>query len=141
MRRRRDSNDRPWTVAHVRAWLDVFDSSGPIVVLANRQPIRHDRTPDGRIVVRRSASGLVTALEPLVQACSGVWVAHGAGTADRTVVNRRDGLDVPPASLRYRLRRVWLDDDEERGVLLRVCERRAVAPVPSRPCAADLPIG
>jgi trehalose 6-phosphate synthase len=84
-------------------------------VLANREPIRHDRAADGSIVVRRSASGLVTALEPLIEACSGVWVAHGAGTADRAVVDRRNGLDVPPASPMYRLRRVWLTEREERG--------------------------
>ena len=137
MVRQRDPNTRPWTAEHVQTWLEAFDSSGPIVVLANREPFRHDRAPDGSIVVRRSASGLVTALEPLVQACSGIWVAHGAGTADRAVVDRRDGLDVPPASPMYRLRRVWLDDDEERGYyygfanegLWPLCHRAHVQPV------------
>jgi trehalose 6-phosphate synthase len=95
--------------------LGAFDGSGPIVVLANREPIRHDRAADGRIVVKRSASGLVTALEPLIQACAGVWVAHGAGTADSVVVEWRDGLEVPPANPMYRLRRVWLDDHEKQG--------------------------
>lgn len=108
-------NACPWTVERLQMCLDAFDGTGPIVVLANREPVQHDRAADGSIVVRRSASGLVTALEPLIQACSGVWVAHGAGTADRVVVDWRDGLDVPPANSPYRLRRVWLDDDEERG--------------------------
>jgi trehalose 6-phosphate synthase len=85
-----------------------------IVVLANREPFRHEMTPDGVSVVR-SASGLVTALEPLVEACQGVWVAHGAGNADRLVVECRDGLNVPPANPRYRLRRVWLSDADVRG--------------------------
>ncbi len=85
-----------------------------IIVLANREPFRHEMTPDGVAVVR-SASGLVTALEPLVEACQGVWVAHGAGSADRLVVERRDGLNVPPANPRYRLRRVWLSDSDVRG--------------------------
>jgi trehalose 6-phosphate synthase len=137
MLRQRDPNTRPWTAEHVETLLETFDSSGPIVVLANREPITHDRSPDGSIVVRRSASGLVTALEPLLQACSGVWVAHGAGTADRVVVDRRDGLDVPPASPMYRLRRVWLDDHEERGYyygfanegLWPLCHRAHVQPV------------
>ena len=137
MVRQGDPNAHPWTAEHVQTWLEAFDSSGPIVVLANREPIRHDRAPDGSIVVRRSASGLVTALEPLVQACSGVWVAHGAGTADRAVVDRRDGLDVPLASPMYRLRRVWLDDHEERGYyygfanerLWPLCHRAHVQPV------------
>ncbi len=85
-----------------------------IIVLANREPFRHEMTPDGVAVVR-SASGLVTALEPLVEACQGVWVAHGAGNADRLVVECRDGLNVPPANPRYRLRRVWLSDADLRG--------------------------
>ncbi|MBI2828447.1 MAG: trehalose-6-phosphate synthase [Acidobacteria bacterium] len=121
----------------MRACLDAFDGTGPIVVLANREPIRHDRAADGRIVVRRSASGLVTALEPLIESCSGVWVAHGAGTADRVVVDWRDGLDVPPANPLYRLRRVWLNEREERGYyygfanegLWPLCHRTHVRPV------------
>jgi trehalose 6-phosphate synthase len=87
----------------------------PVVVLANREPFRHELGPDGRIVVARSASGLVTALEPLVEASGGVWVAHGSGTADRLFVDARDGLNVPPANPRYRLRRIWLDSEEVRG--------------------------
>jgi hypothetical protein len=49
-------------------------------------------------------------------------VAHGAGTADKIVIDRRDGLDVPPANPLYRLRRVWLNDREERGYYLRAVQ-------------------
>jgi trehalose 6-phosphate synthase len=109
----------------------------PIVVLANRQPVQHDYAPDGSISVKHSTSGLVTAVEPLMRACSGVWVAHGAGTADRVVVDRRDGLDVPPANPSYRLRRVWLDEGELRGYyqgfanegLWPLCHRTTMRPV------------
>lgn len=104
-----------WTEARLKTLLDTFFSRERIVVLANREPFVHDRASDGRIVVRRSASGLVTALEPLVQACSGVWVAHGAGTADNIVVDRRNGVDVPPANSQYRLRRIGLDEREQQG--------------------------
>lgn len=106
--RERHKNWRPAS----RPRLRTFDDSERVVVLANREPFRHERTPDGGIAVVRSASGLVTALEPLVEACRGVWVAHGAGSADRMVVDRCDGLNVPPATPLYRLRRVWLDDAE-----------------------------
>jgi trehalose 6-phosphate synthase len=76
-------------------------------------------------------------LEPVIEACSGVWVAHGAGTADRTVVDRWDGLDVPPANPMYRLRRVWLNEHEEQGYyygfsnegLWPLCHRTQVHPV------------
>jgi len=131
------ANSDPWTLEHVEAWLGAFHGSGPIAVLANREPIRHDYAPDGSIVESRSASGLVTALEPLVEACSGVWVAHGAGTADDVLVDRRDRLEVPPAKPLYRLRRVWLDAREQRGYydgfanegLWPLCHRAGVEPI------------
>jgi trehalose 6-phosphate synthase len=86
-----------------------------VIVLANRAPFTHERTRDGWPRLKRSASGLVTALEPLVEACSGIWVAHGSGNADAAVADDRGGLDVPPANPQYRLRYVWLPDDEHRG--------------------------
>jgi trehalose 6-phosphate synthase len=91
-------------------------SGKPIVVLANRAPLSCERSVDGRIKYKRSAGGLVTALEPLVEACSGTWVAHGAGNDDDGMcVDDRGGLDVPPANLGYRLRHVRLSDGEYRG--------------------------
>ena len=85
------------------------------IVLANRAPYRYDCTPDGRIRLTRAASGLVTAIEPLVDACSGTWVAHAAGEGDMLAAADRSELDVPPANPRYRLRYVALDADEHRG--------------------------
>lgn len=138
MFRKREKNRRAiWTAERLRTWLNTFLSGERIVVLANREPFMHDRAADGGIVVRRSAGGLVTALEPVVQACSGVWVAHGAGTADRAVVDWRNGVDVPPANPQYRLRRVWLDEREQQGyyygfaneALWPLCHRAHVQPV------------
>lgn len=88
-----------------------------VIVLANRAPFRHEFT-DGRIVTTRSASGLVTALEPLLEAYSGTWVAHAAGTADSHVVDSLGGIDVPPANPRYRVRYVPVPEDEFRGYYL-----------------------
>jgi len=108
-----------------------------IIVLANRQPFRHDYDASGRIVVRHAAAGVVHAVEPLLTATSGVWVGHGAGSADRAVVDRRDGVAVPPGNPSYRLRRVWLSEAEERGYydgfanggLWPLCHRAFVKPV------------
>jgi trehalose 6-phosphate synthase len=130
-------NAYPWTVEHMRASLAAFESTGPIVVLANREPVQHDRSADGSIVARRSAGGLVTALEPLIENCAGVWVAHGSGSADRLIVDRCDGVDVPLENSRYRLRRVWLSKDEQRRyyagfsneALWPLCHRAHVQPV------------
>ena len=85
-----------------------------VIVLANRAPFRHEWS-DGRVAAKRSASGLVTALEPLLEEYSGTWVAHAAGTADMHVLGGRGGIDVPPANPRYRLRYVPLPEDEFHG--------------------------
>ncbi len=61
------------------------------------------------------ASGLVTALEPVLLACNGTWIAHGSGSADRETVDARDHLRVPPDHPSYTLRRVWLTAEEEKG--------------------------
>ena len=98
-----------------RASLDIANAWERVIVLANRAPFTHERTGDGRVSVKRSASGLVTALEPLVEACAGIWVAHGAGNADTAFADVRGGLGVPPANPQYRLRYVRLTDREHRG--------------------------
>ena len=98
-----------------RASLDISNAWERVIVLANRAPFTHERSADGRVRQKRSASGLVTALEPVVEACSGIWVAHGAGNGDTAFVDDRGGLDVPPASPQYRLRYVWLPEREHRG--------------------------
>src|SRR5262249_41731235 len=69
----------------------------------------------GSIVVRRPASGLVTALEPILQACSGVWVAYGSGSADRAAADCNGRLTITTGDVAYRLRREWLTETEERG--------------------------
>src|SRR5205809_443523 len=69
------------------------------------------------IEVWRPASGVVSALEPIMRACSGTWIAHGSGTADRDVVDAHDRVVVPPPpdAAAYQLRRVWLTEEEEAG--------------------------
>ncbi len=88
-----------------------------LVVVSNREPIVH-RWRAGRIETLTPASGLTTAVLPLVTACHGTWVAHGAGDADFELTDARDGLDVfpdPGRHRRYRLRRVRLEREIEDG--------------------------
>ena len=92
-----ESRDRDLrTRGRSRASLDTSNEWERVIVLANRAPFTHERTADDRVSLKRSASGLVTALEPLVEAYSGTWVAHGAGNADMMVVDDHGGLSVPP---------------------------------------------
>jgi len=84
------------------------------VVASNREPYMHARTPDG-IKCIRPASGMAIALDSIMQACGGVWVAHGSGNADKNVVDERDRIEVPEEDGKYFLRRVWMNRDEEEG--------------------------
>ncbi len=93
-----------------------------VIVVSNREPYIHELDDKGELFVRRPASGLVTAIEPVMRACSGIWVAHGSGSADADVVNAASRIEVPPhapgeppARDAYTLRRVWLSEEEERG--------------------------
>ncbi len=104
-----------WTPERLKSTLTEHLRGERIVLLANREPYIHERELSGAIRVVHPASGLVTALEPVMRACSGVWVGHGAGTADRATVDARDRLRVPPDEESYWLRRVWLSKEEEAG--------------------------
>ncbi|MDC7788318.1 trehalose-6-phosphate synthase [Rhodoplanes sp. TEM] len=85
-----------------------------VLVVSNREPYIHNRTEDG-ISLQTPASGLVSALEPVMRATGGTWIAHGSGSADRDTVDRDDKVAVPPADPTYMLRRVWLSDEEQDG--------------------------
>jgi trehalose 6-phosphate synthase len=85
-----------------------------VIILSNREPYIHNLTAEG-IVLQTPASGLVSALEPVMRACGGTWIAHGSGTADRDTVDANDRIDVPPSTPSYKLRRVWISDEEENG--------------------------
>ena len=89
--------------------------SPQMIVVSNREPYIHNRGDDGRPLVQFPASGMVTALEPIVRACAGTWIAHGSGSADKQVVDIHDRIRVPPSDPSYVLRRVWLTQDEEEG--------------------------
>ncbi|MGC9292162.1 MAG: alpha,alpha-trehalose-phosphate synthase (UDP-forming) [Acidobacteriaceae bacterium] len=112
--RLRNSKDPLWTsqrlAAHVRSKLD----GNSLYVVSNREPYVHNRVGN-HIAITVPASGLVTALEPVLCACDGTWVAHGSGDADVATVDGHDRLRVPPQEPRYTLRRVWLSPEEENG--------------------------
>jgi trehalose 6-phosphate synthase len=112
--RSRDESQITWTPESLRAILHGELRGEDIIVVSNREPYIHQHT-DAGIAAHRPASGLVTALEPIMRACSGVWIAHGSGDADRAMVDERDRLGVPPEGPAYQLRRVWLTAEEEAG--------------------------
>jgi trehalose 6-phosphate synthase len=103
-----------WTEERLKQFVSLRFGDRPLIVVSNREPISH--VWKGRqIATQTPASGLVTAMEPVMRACGGVWVAHGSGDADREVVDKRDHVGVPPIEPRYTLRRIWLSREEEDG--------------------------
>jgi trehalose-6-phosphate synthase len=113
---RRILGDSPqlWTPDKLRALLHDELAGDEVLVVSNREPYLHVKTADG-IAIHRPASGLVTAVEPVMRACSGTWIAHGSGSADRETVDKQDRVAVPPDHPSYTLRRIWLSKEEEAG--------------------------
>ncbi|MCK6546331.1 trehalose-6-phosphate synthase [Myxococcota bacterium] len=104
----------PWSPRRLKAALTEHLQGERVVILANREPYIHEKT-DGGVRVVHPASGLVSALEPVMRACSGVWVAHGSGSADRETADAKGRVRVPPGEESYVVRRVWLSEAEEAG--------------------------
>ena len=112
--RLRDTGESLWPAdrlaAHVCARLD----NGRLFVVSNREPYVHMRHGQS-VEVMVPPSGVVTAIEPILRACDGTWIAHGNGDADLETVDEHDRLRVPPEDPHYSLRRVWLNKAEEEG--------------------------
>ncbi len=103
-----------WNAENLRKFVKSEFDNPEILIVSNREPYIHSRV--GRdIRVQFPASGMVSALEPIMRACSGTWIAHGSGNADRDVVDADDHIMVPPSSPNYTLRRIWLSEEEQEG--------------------------
>jgi len=91
-----------------------ISAGAKVIVVSNREPYVHERIEEGIRVVR-PASGMVTALEPIVRAVGGTWIAYGGGSADRLVVDERGRIALPPEDPKFILKRVWVGRTEEKG--------------------------
>jgi len=103
-----------WTAQRLKEQMRVELKGKKLVLVSNREPYIHEK--DGqeiRCVV--PAGGLITALDPVMRACDGLWIAHGSGDADRETVDGNDTLRVPPGNPAYTLKRIWLTKEEEDG--------------------------
>jgi alpha,alpha-trehalose-phosphate synthase [UDP-forming] len=110
--RLRDAGEHSWTPERLAVHMHNKGSNGRIFVVSNREPYMHVRKGRETVCIV-PPSGLVTAIEPVLRACDGVWVASGSGNADAQNVDQFDRLRVPPDDPRYTLRRVWLSAEEE----------------------------
>jgi alpha,alpha-trehalose-phosphate synthase [UDP-forming] len=103
-----------WTANRLKEHMRVQLGGKKLFLISNREPYMHVK--EGRSVrCITPAGGLVTALDPVMRICDGVWIANGSGEADRGVVDADDKLRVPPEEPAYSLKRVWLTKEEEDG--------------------------
>jgi alpha,alpha-trehalose-phosphate synthase [UDP-forming] len=112
--RLRGAAEAHWTPERLRIYIGNMLRHSHLFVVSNREPYEHVHQGNS-IVAKVPASGLVTALEPILRACDGTWVAQGGGDADRETADARSRLRVPPDTQQYTLRRVWLTKEEEDG--------------------------
>ena len=104
----------PWTADRLREHMRAELGGKKLYLVSNREPYMHEKDGPGiRCVV--PAGGLVTALDPVMRVCDGLWIAHGSGDADRDTVDGHNKLRVPPGEPAYTLKRVWLTREEEDG--------------------------
>lgn len=115
--RLRDRGESLWTAERLKISIHSKLGESRLFAISNREPYEHLHQ-NGAIECSVPASGLVTALEPVLRACDGTWIAQGTGDADRETVDSNDCLRVPPGDPHYTLRRVWLSPDEEQGFYL-----------------------
>ncbi|NWF72971.1 MAG: trehalose-6-phosphate synthase [Nitrospirae bacterium] len=113
-KRMRDESQMSWTPATLKTILHDHLAGDEVLIVSNREPYLHN-WKENQIEVQIPASGVVTALEPIMRACSGVWIAHGSGSADREVVDPRGHVRVPPDNPTYEIRRIWMSQEEEDG--------------------------
>lgn len=113
-RMRLEKLDSPWTAQRLKEFIKDALKGRTIFMVSNREPYIHTKN-GGKISYFFPASGVVTAIESVMQACGGMWIAHGSGDADKLTVDKEDKLQVPPDEPKYTLRRVWLTEEEELG--------------------------
>lgn len=104
---------RTWTKHSLQQVVAQRMRGYKFIAVSNREPYIHEHR-NGQIECVKPASGLTTAIDPIMRACGGVWIAHGSGTADRTTVDARRHVRVPLEEPAYDLRRVWLPAEIER---------------------------
>lgn len=110
--RLRTSAEAIWTPERLKVEIETLLKKKKMIVVSNREPYMHIH--EGKnIKCIVPASGMITAMEPILKACSGLWIASGTGDADKETVDKNDKVEVPPEDPKYSLKRLWLTKEEE----------------------------
>lgn len=110
--RLRTTAESIWTAERLNEEMKNLLHNRLLVVVSNREPYMHRRVGN-EIECIVPASGMVTAMEPILKACGGLWIASGTGDADRETSDEQGKLLVPPYEGVYTLKRVWLSKEQE----------------------------
>ncbi len=116
-RLRLEKIDTPWTEERLKEFAKAYLKEKTIFTVSSREPFVHEKVKN-EISYKIPASGMVTAIEPLMEACGGLWLAHGSGSADKITVDSQDKIQVPPDDPKYTLKRIWLTEKNEKGYYL-----------------------
>jgi trehalose-6-phosphate synthase len=111
--RLRTSAEAIWTPERLKVEVENLLQNRKMIVVSNREPYMHiHEGKEIKCIV--PASGMITAMEPILKACSGLWIASGTGDADKETVDKNNKVEVPPEEPKYTLRRLWLTKEEEK---------------------------
>ncbi|MFA7309630.1 MAG: trehalose-6-phosphate synthase [Candidatus Paceibacterota bacterium] len=113
-RMRLEKIDSPWTAERLREFIQAYLKDRPIFVVSNGEPYVNTKVKS-KIEWKVPAGGVITAIEPVMEACGGMWIAHGSGNADKEMVDAESKLRVPHEEPKYTLKRVWLTPKEVKG--------------------------
>lgn len=95
----------------LRSFIQENSSFKNLIIVSNREPYIHKKTAAG-IKVDKPAGGLTAAMDEVMRALGGSWVAWGSGSGDRARSDAKSCVQVPPGNPLYTLKRVWLTNDE-----------------------------
>lgn len=110
--RLRANAESVWTPERLKVEMETLLQHKKLIVVSNREPYMHIHVgKEIKCIV--PASGMITAMEPILKACGGLWIATGSGDADKETVDKNDKLQVPPEEPKYTLKRLWQTKEEE----------------------------
>ncbi|MDP1725849.1 MAG: trehalose-6-phosphate synthase [Bacteroidota bacterium] len=110
--RLRTKAEAVWTPERLKVEMTNLLQNKKLVVVSNREPYMH--VHEGKTIkCLVPASGMITAMEPILKACGGLWIASGTGDADKETVDKNGKVQVPPEDPKYTLKRLWLTKEEE----------------------------
>ncbi len=86
-----------------------------LLVVSNRQPYVFSIDESGSLHGQMPPGGLTAAIDPLMRACGGTWIAQSSSEADRAAMDSNGVIPVPYDSPAYRMRLLNLTDEENNG--------------------------